>query len=100
MERYDMETKEDKRDTQLENEHLHRLRSRAIDQLAIGSVILLWGVLLTLKQVGIIDKNVSTWPTVLTAFGVLLVAGGIHRLSRSRNLWEDGSLGKACDKTW
>jgi hypothetical protein len=86
MERSDMETKEDQRDTQLENEHLHKLRSRAIDQLAIGSVILLWGILLTLKQAGIIDKNVSTWPIALTAFGILLVAGGIHRLSRSRNL--------------
>jgi hypothetical protein len=86
MERSDMETKEDHLDTQLGNEHLHKLRSRAIDQLAIGSVILLWGILLTLKQVGIIDKNVSTWPIALTAFGILLVAGGIHRLSRSRNL--------------
>jgi hypothetical protein len=46
-----METK-DQRDTQLENEHTRKLRNRAIDQLAIGSVIILWGVLLTLKQVG------------------------------------------------
>jgi hypothetical protein len=86
MERYGMETKEDQRDTQLENEHLHRLRSRTIDQLANGSVILLWGFLLTLKQVGIIDQNVSTWPVALTAFGILLVAGGIYRLSISGNM--------------
>ena len=38
-----METKENQRDTQLENEHRSRLRRRAIDQLAIGSIILLWG---------------------------------------------------------
>ncbi|MGD0977898.1 MAG: hypothetical protein ABR962_02025 [Candidatus Bathyarchaeia archaeon] len=80
-----METKEDHRDTQLENEHLQRLRSGAINQLAIGSVILLWGFLLTLKQVGIIDQSVSTWPIALAAFGILLVAGGIYRLSKSRN---------------
>jgi hypothetical protein len=86
MERSEMETKEDQHDTQLENERGHRLRSRAIDQLAIGSVVALWGILLTLKQVGIIDKNVSTWPIALTAFGILLVAGGIHRFKRSRNL--------------
>ena len=78
-----METK-DQRDTQPENEHTRRLRNRALDQLAIGSVIVLWGILLILKQVGMIDENVSTWPIALTAFGILLVAGGIHGLSRSR----------------
>lgn len=81
-----METKEEQHNTQLENEHLNRFRNRAIDQLAVGSVILLWSILLTLKQVGIIDKNVSTWPVALAAFGLLLVAGGIYRLSRYRNL--------------
>jgi hypothetical protein len=81
-----METGENQHDTQLENEHPSKLRRRAIDQLAIGSMILLWGSLLALKQVGIIEKSVSTWPFPLTAFGVLLVAGGIYRLSRSRRL--------------
>jgi hypothetical protein len=81
-----MEAQENQSNRQLENEHSSKLRRRAIDQLAIGSIILLWGSLLTLKQVGIIDKNVSTWPFALTAFGILLVAGGIKRLSRSRRL--------------
>jgi hypothetical protein len=81
-----METGENQHDAQLENEHPSKLRRRAIDQLAIGSIILLWGSLLALKQVGIIEKSVSTWPFPLTAFGVLLVAGGIYRLSRSRRL--------------
>jgi len=81
-----METGENHHDTQLENEHPSKLRRRAIDQLAIGSIILLWGSLLALKQVGIIEKSVSTWPFPLTAFGVLLVAGGIYRLSRSWRL--------------
>ena len=81
-----METKEDQHSTQLENEPLHKIRNRAIDQLAKGSIILLWGFLLTLKQAGIIDKNVSTWPIALTAFGILLVAGGIYMLTRPRDL--------------
>jgi amino acid transporter len=81
-----MEKKENQPDTQLENEQTRKLSNRAIDQLAIGSVIVLWGILLTLKQVAIIDKNVNTWPFALTAFGILLVAGGICRLSRSRHL--------------
>jgi hypothetical protein len=83
-----METKESQRNLQLENEHPSKLRRRAIDQLAIGSIILLWGSLLALKQVGMIDKNVSTWPFPLTAFGILLIAGGIYRLHRSRSLSE------------
>jgi hypothetical protein len=81
-----MKAGENQRDGQLENEHPSKLRGRAIDQMAIGSIILLWGSLLTLKQVGIIEKNVSTWPFALTAFGILLVIGGIYRLSRSRHL--------------
>ena len=80
-----MEIKENRHDTQLENENASRLKRHAINQLAIGSIILLWGSLLSLKQIGIIQKNVSTWPFALTAFGILLVAGGIYRLSRSRN---------------
>jgi hypothetical protein len=81
-----MKAGENQRDEQLENEHPSKLRRRAIDQMAIGSIILLWGSLLTLKQVGIIEKNVSTWPFALTAFGILLVIAGIYRLSRSRHL--------------
>jgi hypothetical protein len=84
METRDMELK-DHGETRHENGHMRKLRDRAIDQLAIGSVIVLWGILLTLEEVGIIDKNVSTWPIPLTAFGILLVAGGVYRLSRSRN---------------
>jgi hypothetical protein len=81
-----METKENQNDTQLVNERLGKLRRLAIDQMAIGFIILLWGSLLTLKQFGIIQKSMSTWPFPLTAFGILLVAGGIYRLSRSRHL--------------
>jgi len=64
-----METGENQHDTQLENEHPSKLRRRAVDQLAIGSIILSWGSLLALQQVGIIEKSVSTWPFPLTAFG-------------------------------
>jgi len=79
-----MKAGENQHDKQIGNQHSSKPRKSAIDQLAIGSVILLWGALLILKQAGMIDKNVSTWPFPLTAFGMLLVAGGIYRLSRSR----------------
>ncbi len=79
-----METKENDHDKYLENEQSHKLEGRAIDQLAIGAIILLWSSLLILKQIGLIASNVSTWPFALAAFGILLVAGGIYRLSTSR----------------
>ena len=53
---------------------------RAINRLAIGAIIILWGSLLALKQVGIIEKDVSTWPFAFVAFSILLVFGGIYRL--------------------
>ena len=65
-------------------DHTSKLRRRAIDQLAIGGLILLWGSLLILKQVGIIQKNVSTLPIIMAAFGLLLVLGSINRLNRSK----------------
>lgn len=57
-----------------------RYKRRAINQLAIGLIIVLWGGLLILKQVGVIEKDVSTRPFAFVAFGILLVIGGIYRL--------------------
>jgi hypothetical protein len=83
---HDMKAGENQPDGQIENEARTKLRNRAIDQLAFGSLILLWGSLLVLKEAGIIQKNVSTWPFPLAVFGILLIASGIHRLSRPRRL--------------
>lgn len=83
-----METEENRHNTQLEIEQRGKLWRHAIDQMAIGSIILLWGCLLVLKQAGLINQNASTWPFPLTAFGILLIAGGIYRLHRSRYLSE------------
>lgn len=77
-----MKAEENQPDGQIENETRRKLRKRAIDQLAYGSLILLWGSLLTLKEAGIIQKSVSTWPFPLAAFGILLVVSGIYRLGR------------------
>jgi hypothetical protein len=76
-----VKAEENQHNKQLKNEHSSK--KRAIDQLAIGAIILLWGILMSLKQIGIIEKSVSTWPFALTAFGMLLLASGIYRLSRS-----------------
>jgi len=81
-----MKEEQNQPDGQLEGEHKSRLRKHAINQLVFGSIILLWGSLLALKQAGIIPKNISTWPYPLTVFGILLIAAGIYRLSRPRRL--------------
>lgn len=60
------------------------LRRKAVDQLAIGGLILFWGTLLVLKQIGLIDQSISTLPIIIAAFGLLLVIGGINRLNRAR----------------
>lgn len=65
-------------------DYTSKLRRRAIDQMAFGSLILLWGILLILRQIGILDRNMSTVPIIMAAFGLLLVIGGINRLTRSR----------------
>ena len=63
-----------------------RTRRKAIGNLAWGSIILVWGILLLLKEIGIIAKNVSTLPFPFAAVGALLVLSGIIKLSRSRHL--------------
>ena len=82
----------------LDMEDKIKIRKSAINHLAFGSIILLWGILLVLKQVGIIERNVSTWPFAFVAFGTLFVVSGIIKLSRSRRLQETNSSKTACDK--
>lgn len=77
-----MET-ENKRERQFKESSDNVMR-RAIDQLGIGSIILFWSSLLILKQAGLIDSNVSTWPFALAALGILLLVGSIYRL----NTWK------------
>jgi len=63
------------------NEDKRRLTLRAIDRLAIGLFISLWGALLLLQQAGIVQENVSIWPYALIYFGILVAVGGILRLN-------------------
>lgn len=61
-------------------------KNSGINHLAFGSIIFVWGILLLLQQVGIIEKNVSTWPFAFTTFGALLVVSGAIKLNRSRHV--------------
>jgi hypothetical protein len=60
-----------------------KTRKSGINHLAFRSIIFAWGILLVLKQVGII--TVSTLPFAFTAFGALFVVSGAVKLSRSRH---------------
>jgi|GEM_PF-2094878 hypothetical protein len=79
-----MKEEEIHRHGQNRSERQSKLKRRALNQLAYGFLILLWGSLLIMKEAGIIARNVSTWPIPLAAFGLLLIAGGVYRLSTFR----------------
>ena len=57
-----------------------RYTLRAVNRLAIGVIIVMWGILLAARQVGILAENVSMLPSCFVAFGILLIFGGIYRL--------------------
>jgi len=61
-----------------------KTRKSGINQLAVGSVIFVWGILLLLRQVGMISG--STWPFAFVAFGALFVISGTVKLCRSRKM--------------
>jgi hypothetical protein len=85
-----------------EENHHYRLSEdkryilRAIDRLAIGSIILAWGSLLLLQQAGIVEKNVRIWPCAFIVVGILIVVGGIYRLC----VREKPASAEQCVKIW
>ena len=56
----------------------------AIVGLVIGIIVLLWGAFALAKQSGLIAASPDFWIIVVIANGVLLIAGGIYRMNRSR----------------
>jgi len=61
-------------------------RNSGINYLAFGSIIFAWGILLLLKQAGMINNDMSTWPFAFTAFGVWLIVAGAIKLNRSEHI--------------
>ncbi len=54
----------------------------AIVGIAIGIIILVWGVITFAQQTGAISPEVNPWPIALIIFGILIVVGAIYGLSR------------------
>ncbi len=73
-----------------EREHYRRMESEcfgiphggAVVGIAIGVIIVLWGLIAILQQAGTIPSGVQVWPIVVIIFGILIVVGALYGLSR------------------
>jgi hypothetical protein len=59
-------------------------RGSTIVALALGAMILIWGLVWLLQQPGIelIPAGISAWPFAIIILGILIVIGAIRGLSR------------------
>jgi uncharacterized membrane protein YvbJ len=57
-------------------------RGGTIVGLAIGIIILLWGVIWFLQQSGVITQNIEVWPFAVIIFGVLIIVGAFYGMRR------------------
>ena len=57
----------------------------AIAGIVIGAIILLWGVSMLLQQTGVIPEGINFWYLIIIVIGILMVAGAVYRMSRSRS---------------
>jgi len=56
----------------------------AIAGIVIGAIILIWGISMLLQQTGLIAETINFWYIIIIVFGILIVAGAIYKMSRSR----------------
>jgi len=57
-------------------------RGGTIVGLAIGVIIILWGLIVFLEQAKVIPTSVEIWPIAAIIFGVLILVGALYGLSR------------------
>lgn len=57
-------------------------KGSSIVGLAIGLIILLWGIIWFLQQTGQISKTIEVWPFAVIVFGVLIIVGAMYALRR------------------
>jgi len=56
----------------------------AIVGIAIGLIVLFWGIITLAQQSGLIAQNVEIWPFAIIIFGILVLVGALYSLSRRR----------------
>jgi len=70
----------------MESECFGLPRGGAIVGIAIGTIIVLWGLITILQSTTppIIPTDISVWPIALIIFGILIVIGAMYGLRRRR----------------
>jgi len=56
----------------------------SIAGIVVGMIILLWGVSMLLQQTGWISEAFNFWWLIIIVFGVLMIAGAIYKITRSK----------------
>ena len=75
-------TRESRHYKRVEGECFGIPRGGTVVGLAIGVIILLWGVIYFLQQTEVISKNVEVWPFAVIVFGILMIIGALYGLRR------------------
>jgi len=57
-------------------------RGGTVVGLAIGAVIIIWGLMMFLEQAKVISASVEIWPIAAIIFGILILVGALYGLSR------------------
>ena len=57
----------------------------AIVGLAIGVIVLLWGIFTLARQMGWIPQTPELWFIVIIIFGVLLIVGAVYGMTRRKS---------------
>jgi succinate-acetate transporter protein len=57
----------------------------AIVGLAIGVIILIWGIFTLARQMNLIPATPDLWFVVIIIFGVLLIAGAVYGMTRGKS---------------
>jgi multisubunit Na+/H+ antiporter MnhB subunit len=52
--------------------------------IAIGLIILLWGVFMLAQQSGFIASTPDFWVVIIIIIGVLMIAGAAYRMTRPK----------------
>ena len=57
-------------------------RGGTIVGLAIGAIIIIWGLIMFLEQAKMISTSVEIWPIAAIIFGIVILVGALYGLSR------------------
>ncbi len=56
----------------------------AIVGLAIGLIIVIWGLFMLAQQTGLIERTPDLWFLIILVIGVLILAGAIYKMRQPR----------------